>query len=86
LSHSDAVELIETWTRFAVQPMRLEVLTDALRIRERRRRLAASASSILSYGLSRRSKARLLCSAIPGPLQLPAWPGIDIAVNYVNYL
>jgi predicted nucleic acid-binding protein len=37
LSHCDAVELIEAWTRFAVQPMTLEVFMDALRITERHR-------------------------------------------------
>jgi predicted nucleic acid-binding protein len=37
LTHGVAVDLIEAWTRFAVQPMTLEVLTDALRITEHHR-------------------------------------------------
>ncbi len=37
LSHELAAGLIRTWTRFAVQPMTLEVLTAALDIKERHR-------------------------------------------------
>ncbi len=37
LSHELAAGLIRTWTRFAVQPMTLEVLTAALDIKQRHR-------------------------------------------------
>ncbi|MGO9173461.1 MAG: PIN domain-containing protein [Rhodomicrobium sp.] len=37
LSHRDASDLIEAWTRFAVQPMTLDVLMAALDIKQRHR-------------------------------------------------
>ena len=35
ISHADAAELIESWTRFDVQPMTLDVLMAALAIKQR---------------------------------------------------
>jgi predicted nucleic acid-binding protein len=37
ISHDDATDLIEAWTRFAVQPMTLEILMAALDIKQRHR-------------------------------------------------
>ncbi len=51
LSHELAAGLIRTWTRFAVQPMTLEVLTAALDI-EQRHRLSYWDSAIIGAALA----------------------------------
>jgi predicted nucleic acid-binding protein len=37
ISHDDAINLIEAWTRFAVQPVTLDVLMAALGVKQRHR-------------------------------------------------
>jgi predicted nucleic acid-binding protein len=49
--HTDAVDLIEAWTRFEVQPMTLDVLMTALAIKQRRN-LSYWDSSIVAAALA----------------------------------
>jgi predicted nucleic acid-binding protein len=51
LSHADATALIDAWNRFAIQPMTLQILTDALRITERHR-LSYWDSAIIAAALA----------------------------------